>query len=49
MKDAKILKKDEKNKLIFTFCLNKVDGLTADEINDFLLEKEKFWIRILVT
>ena len=29
--------------------LNNVDNLTADEIDDLLLEKEKFWIGTLVT
>ena len=38
------------NNLRFTIMdwLNNVDGLTA-EIDDLLLEKEKFWIRALVT
>ena len=29
-------------------CLNNVDSLTNDEIDDLLLKKEKFWIRTLV-
>ena len=29
--------------------LNYVDGLTDDEIDDRLLQKERFWIRTLVT
>ena len=29
-------------------CLNKVDGLTDDEIDNLLLKKEKFWIRTLI-
>ena len=37
-------------KLKFTIfdCLNNVDGLTDDEIDDLLLKKEKFWIKTLV-
>ena len=30
-------------------CLNNVDSLTNDEIDDLLLKKEKFWTRTLVT
>ena len=30
-------------------CLNNVDSLTNDELDDLLLKKEKFWIRTLVT
>ena len=39
------------NNLRFTIvdCLNNVDSLTNDEIDDLLLQKEKFWIRILVS
>ena len=29
--------------------LNNIDNLTTDEIDDLLLEKEKFWIGALVT
>ena len=29
--------------------LNNVDGLTTDEIDELLLQKEKFWIRTLIT
>ena len=36
--------------MIFTIvdCLNNMDGLTIDEIDDLLPKKEKFWIRPLV-
>ena len=39
------------NNLRFTIidCLNNVEGLTDDEIDDLLVKKEKFWIRTLVT
>ena len=30
-------------------CLNNVEGLTDDNIDNPLPKKEKFWIRILVT
>ena len=30
-------------------CLNNVNGLNSDQIDDLLLEKEKFWIGTLVT
>ena len=29
-------------------CLNNVDGLRDDEIDNVLLKREKFWIRTLV-
>ena len=37
------------NNLRFTIvdCLNNVDSLKNDEIDDLLLKKEKFWIRTL--
>ena len=28
-------------------CLNNADGLTADEVEDLLVEKEKIWIKVL--
>ena len=30
-------------------CLNNLEGLTDDDIDDPRRKKEKFWIRILVT
>ena len=29
-------------------CLDNVDGLSPEEIDDMLLQKEKFWIRNFV-
>ena len=29
-------------------CLNNVEGLTDDEIDDLLFKKEKFWIRTFI-
>ena len=39
----------ENLRFILLDCLNNVDGLTSDQIDDLLLEKEKFWIGSLVT
>ena len=39
------------NNLRFTIadCLNNVDSLPRDEIDDLFLEKEMFWLRTLIT
>ena len=36
-------------KFIILDCLNNVNGLSTEEIDALLLEKEKFWIATLVT
>ena len=39
----------ENLRFILVDCLNNTDGLSAEQIDDLLLEKEKFWIGTLVT
>ena len=36
-------------RFIIVDCLNNTDGLTSNEIEELLLQKEKFWIRTLIT
>ena len=36
-------------RFILLDCVDNVDGLSTEEINDLLLEKERFWIGTLVT
>ena len=36
-------------RFILLDCVDNVDGLSTEEIDDLLLEKERFWIGTLVT
>ena len=39
----------ENLRFILLDCVDNVDGLSMEEIDDLLLEKERFWIGTLVT